>query len=132
MKALLCLACVDVVAPHRDWRTNRDWRWCQCGQSGVRWRNGDTGIVEVTSTTDREYIRVVGFNNLMLVAGAADRPRITDQQWRDLHDETCRNVPANYLFHPTHRNCWTVIMRPGETSDTIYVDPPAPPEDPEK
>lgn len=121
MKALLCVGCTDIVAPHRAWRTNRAWRWCECGHAAVRWRDGRAGTLEVTSADGRAGVRVLGLDNAFLNAAVADPPSDA-QGWRDLHGRVCGNIPPYYLFHADNRACWALIVRPGESDDVIFVD----------
>jgi hypothetical protein len=120
-KAMLCINCSDLVAPHRDWQTDRAWRWCECGGAGVRWRDGTAGLLEVTSADGPAAVRVLGINNSFLVAAVAQPPPHAEG-WRDLHRQACAEVTPNYLFHQDRRACWALIVRPGESSDVTFVD----------
>lgn len=121
MKAAFCCNCGDIIAPFRNWRTIRDWRWCQCGHTGLRWTNGDRGLLEVTSFDGRTGLRVIGLNNSFL-AGAAVNPPQDGDQWRDLHAESVAAVSEHYLFHQSRRACWAVLIRPGETGDVTFTE----------
>jgi hypothetical protein len=123
--------CSDIVTPHRDWRGNRSWRWCEGRHAGVRWRDGDQGLIEVTAVGGPEQVRVIGFNNVFLRAAVLDGPATAyagdSQRWRQLHQESCREVDDRYLFHTSRRDCWALIMRPGESGDVAYIPNVAPP-----
>jgi hypothetical protein len=120
-KAAICVHCADIFAPLRDWAKDRSWRWCQCDHSGVRWADGARGLIEVTSMHGPDHIRVLGINNAFL--GLAVGNRLADAAaWRALHTLTCAKVQPNYLFHEANRNCWALIVRPGESGDVTFVD----------
>lgn len=119
-KAVLCVHCYDILAPFRDWQTSRAWRWCQCDHAGVRWADGAKGLVEVTAVHGPDYVRVIGLNNAFL--DLAVHARYTEGGWRKMHELTCAEVAANYLFHADNRNCWALVVRPGESGDVTYVD----------
>jgi hypothetical protein len=124
-KAALCVQCSDIVAPRRAWRTDRSWRWCECGQAGVRWRDGNAGLIEVTARYGPENVRVIGLNNVFLAMAVNDfndagRGR-TDEQWRTLHTFTAEQAGPGYLFHRSHRDCWALVVRPGESGDVTFV-----------
>jgi hypothetical protein len=123
-KALICLACVDIVTPYTS--TDRGWRRCRCGQSAVRWRNPDQGLIDVTATAGPRLVRVLGLNNLFLqdavtaTTGLGARP---PGYWRGLHQQQTTTVPRNYLFHADQRNCWAVVIAVGDTNDVSFVEP---------
>lgn len=123
MKAALCVSCTDILAPYGDWQINREWRWCQCRRVGVRWRDGAKGLLEVTSMEGPDYVRVLGINNQVLVMACDPglSPR-SHAEWRTVHEVTCREVEPFYLFHEDKRNCWALLIRPGETGDVTLVD----------
>lgn len=125
-KAVICVACSDILAPYYNWETNRDWRWCQCGQVAGRWLDGAKGILEVTTLNGPRHARVLGLNNAFLVAAVQGQPygepEAIHEEWRLLHDTTCEEVAPRYLFSERKRQCWAVIIRPGETGDVRYVD----------
>lgn len=120
-KAALCTVCADIVSPHRAWQTDRTWRHCECGQMGVRWRDGDRGLLDVTAVHGPDTILVLGLNNMFLGAALQDAAS-TPRDWRDLHTATCEQVEPNYLFHVDRRNCWALLTRVGDSGDIIYVD----------
>lgn len=122
MKALLCLLCADVVTPHREWRTNPAWRWCEGGHAATRWTDGDRGLIEVTATHGADYIRVLGLSNTMIEATIGLRNAgLTDEEWRDLHTRSTDDVAPHYLFHKEKRGCWALIVRVGESGDVTFV-----------
>lgn len=125
-KAVICLRCADLVAPYSPYRDGR-WRWCECDTTGVRWRDATAGLLEVTSRTGPDHLRVLGVNNLFLRAAVTANPWSADgsrtfEQWRTLHQLACTQVGTNYLFHKDKRDCWALIVRVGETGDVFYMD----------
>lgn len=125
MKIAYCVRCGDFVTPRRDWETNRAWRWCACDQMGVRWRDGNRGLLQVTSVYGPPRVRVLGLNNGFLlpavdglIGGSGEDP---DEDWRVFHDLVAEQTPAGYLFSERHRECWAVLIRIGETSDVEFV-----------
>ncbi len=125
-KAVICTHCMDILAPYRDWQTNRGWRWCQCGHAASRWRDGARGLLEVTALHGPQYVRVLGLMNSFLEAAVAGRPwgepESVHEEWRLLHDQACEDVPEHYLFNESKRQCWAVVIRPNETGDVTFVD----------
>lgn len=123
-KAALCVHCADIFSPYRAWQTNRAWRWCQCGHTGVRWRDGERGLIEVSSLHGEDGVRVIGINNSFLEAAVAlMRPGgLMAEEWRELHDASTEAVEPYYLFHREKRNCWALIVRVGESGDVAFVD----------
>lgn len=119
MKAALCVTCSDIVTPFRDWQANREWRWCQCDHVGVRWRDGAKGLLELASLHGAEYVRALGFNNAFLIDGVKGYGMAED--WRKLHEGTCRVIDPHYLFHSDRRNCWAVITAIGESGDVFLI-----------
>jgi hypothetical protein len=120
-KAAICVHCADIFAPLRNWETDRSWRWCQCDHSAVRWADGARGLIEVTSMHGPDHVRVLGINNAFL--GLAVGNRFADAAaWRALHKLTCAEVEPNYLFHADNRDCWALIVRPGESGDVTFID----------
>lgn len=128
-KAALCISCADLVSPYRDWDRDRRWRWCQCDEVGVRWRDGARGLLEVTALHGSDYLRVLGINNAFLQLAVWKYPDSptgsrTAEQWRNLHDLTCTEIDPYYLFHTDNRNCWALVVRVGETGDVSFIDYP--------
>lgn len=120
-KAAICTHCWDIVAPRREWRTDRSWRWCECDHMGIRWRDGAAGLVEVTAMHGPAHLRVLGLNN-GFVATAIQAPPGDAEGWRDLHAASCETVGPGYLFHVGRRACWALLVRPGESGDVIFTD----------
>lgn len=125
-KAVLCIACSDIVSPLRAWQTDRSWRWCQCDHTAVRWRDGTRGLLEVTSLHGASGLRVIGFDNAFLVEAVAfgRGGRTSAADWRDLHARTCRDVPPGYLFHADNRDCWALVVAVGESGDVTFIEYP--------
>lgn len=122
-KAAICVRCSDILAPYAE--PERGWRWCACGATATRWRDPAAGQLDVTSTLDAGMVRVLGLANPFLTAAVQGRPYgdrdAIDEEWRLLHDQVCEDIPANYLFSERRRQCWAVVLRPGETGDVRYV-----------
>ncbi len=126
-KAALCCCCADLVSPYASCQSDRRWRWCQCDELGVRWRDGERGLLEVTALHGPDYVRVVGVNNLFLQAAVSIPPGggyRTPEQWRALHDLACDRVEPHYLFHKDNRACWALVVRIGESGDVTFVPYP--------
>lgn len=120
-KAAVCTSCMDIVAPRRDWRKDRSWRWCECEHTGVRWRHGERGLLEVTSRDGIEGVRVLGLNNLFLVPAAGNGVNWQDAQWRTVHEVTCEDAGEHYLFGAGRRNCWALVIAVGQTGDVTFI-----------
>lgn len=121
-KAALCTHCYDIVAPHREWKTNRSWRWCECEHMGVRWRDGDQGLIEVTAMHGKEHVRILGLNNHFLIR-AVDRPPADGTAWRQAHEASCNAAAGTgYLFGSDRRGCWALVVRVGESGDVSFVN----------
>jgi hypothetical protein len=88
---------------------------------GVRWRDGDRGLLEVTAAQGPDTVLVLGLNNMFLGAALRDAAS-TPREWRDLHTYTCEQVEPGYLFHESRRSCWALLVRVGDSGDIIYVD----------
>jgi hypothetical protein len=124
VKVALCVTCTDFVTPLRTWQTDRSWRWCQCRETAVRWRDGARGLLEVTSLHGPASVRVLGLSNLFLQQ-AVTKPQVRDglsfPQWRELHDTSAQAVEPHYLFHVDKRACWALVVRVGESSDVTFI-----------
>lgn len=121
----MCVTCTDFVTPLRAWQTDRSWRWCQCRETGVRWRDGARGLLEVTSLHGPTSVRVLGLNNIFLqraVITPQVRGGLSFPEWRELHDTSCQAVEPGYLFHVDKRDCWALVVRVGESGDVTFVD----------
>lgn len=120
-KAIVCGVCAEVVGPTRQWQTDRSWRWCSCGHSAVRWRDGDRGLLEVVALHGPDDIRVLGLNN-GFIEYAFKHPVRDAEAWRTLHRLQAEMVGPGYLFHKDRRNCWALLVKPGESSDVFVMD----------
>jgi len=120
-KAAICVDCLDLVAPFRDWETDRRWRWCQCGHAGTRWVDGVKGQLEVTARNGRDAVRVLGLANNFLVPALSSVASVGPKGWQDLHDLVTLNTEG-YLFHRSSRSCWAVLARVGQTNDVRFTD----------
>lgn len=119
-KAAMCLTCGQIIGPRprqADWSV---WTWCAppCSHTAVRWRDGHKGLLEVTSLHGEDGVAVLGLHNGM-VAGLTERPADASF-WRALHDRVT-DAPG-YLFDKPNRDCWAVLVRPGESND-VFVMP---------
>ncbi|HET6915758.1 MAG TPA: hypothetical protein VFH56_06665 [Acidimicrobiales bacterium] len=120
-KAVICKACSDIVSPNPKWLEDRSWRWCACLHVATRWRDGSTGQIEVVSLHGPNDLRVIGLNNAVIEYAFAKPPTMSDQ-WRELHRLQGEMVEPYYLFHKDKRDCWALLVRPGESSDVHVVD----------
>lgn len=121
-KAAICAHCWDIVSPRRAWRTDRSWRWCECDHTAVRWRDGNRGLLEVTSTHGPTGVRVLGLNNAFLEAAIATGVTMDAEEWRLLHSASTELVEPYYLFHKDRRACWALVCAVGQSSDVTFVD----------
>jgi hypothetical protein len=89
---------------------------------GVRWADGDKGLVEVTAVDGRGHVRVIGHNNGFLT-WAVERPPPDPEAWRALHTASCGLAAGTgYLFGSDRRDCWALVVRVGESGDVTFVD----------
>ena len=125
-KAALCLNCADIFSPYRH-DTER-WRWCACKGAGVRWRDGERGLLEVTSVGGPDQLRVIGINNNYLALAVQDGPGRGSGQpgswWREAHEASTELVEPHYLFHKDKRACWALVVAVGESGDVFFVPYP--------
>jgi hypothetical protein len=110
LKALVCLECNTIRSP----KVNGEWTLCDCKRSAIKWNNPQQGKITVWSTSPT-YVRVLGVMNSVLTSIAS-----TDEEWR-LVQETSVKLAEGYIFHESNRNCWAVIFKPGETSDSKWA-----------
>jgi hypothetical protein len=68
----------------------------------------------------QEATKVLGIHNAMLRLAAIGR--FDHRTWRDHHSEVTAEADG-YLFHTDARNCWVVVITPGESNDTFWGDP---------
>jgi hypothetical protein len=121
MKAALCTTCGQVIGPRprqADWSV---WTWCAdpCAHTAVRWRDGHKGLLEVTSLHGPEGVVVIGLHN-GFIAGLAEK--VTEPEWwRSLHDRVTAEHSDGYLFHRSNRDCWAVLVRPGQSGDVFFI-----------
>lgn len=112
----MCTTCGQVIGP----RSRDDqWQWCgdPCIHTAVRWRDSVRGLLEVTSFHGPEGVVVIGLHN-GFIAALATSP--SHEQWRSHHDRAT-DAPG-YLFDKSVRNCWAVLVRPGESNDVFFID----------
>lgn len=121
-KAAICTHCWDIVSPHRDWTTNRAWRWCACQHAATRWRDGNQGLLEVSALHGQDFVRVLGLNNSFLMAAFELPKPMSDPWWRNFHHLSTDSVASSYLFHKDRRDCWALLTRVGESGDVFWVD----------
>lgn len=117
-KAAMCTTCGQIVGPRpRD----EEWTWCAepCLHTAVRWRDPGRGLLEVTSLHGPGGVIVIGLHN-GFIAGLAER--VTEAEWwRNLHDKVTAEHSDGYLFHRNNRDCWAVLVRPGQSSDVFFI-----------
>lgn len=140
-KCLSCLTCGAVKSFNADGSTTT----CECSPALVYgwWHDQQSGFVRVhvSDPERRDQAQVVLLHNGVLRAwhdtlpytlSAPDgSPRVFTQQeadtaWQHIHREALNspNLPQ-YLtvFHSSHRGCWAVVQRPGDSPDTLWADP---------
>lgn len=118
-KAAMCTTCGQIVGPRpRD----REWTWCAdpCAHTAVRWRDGARGLLEVTSLHGPDGVVVIGLHN-GFIAELAERDIVSPEWWRNLHDRVTAEHSDGYLFHRNNRDCWAVLVRPGQSSDVFFM-----------
>lgn len=115
MKAMLCLECSDILAPYLE---NGRWRYCACGSSAMRWTDGRAGKAEVSNFNGNGPL-IIGLDNAFLSAGVRGR-HLSAAAWRGLHAGTTESVEKHYLFHRERRDCWALIVHPGDTGDVTW------------
>jgi len=118
-KAVICVPCGQIVGPISRWEENRDWNWCAdpCHHTGVRWRDGYKGLLEVTSFHGALDLRVIGLHNGFLQS-VTSIP-MTHAGHRGEH-ERATHAPG-YLFDRSKRDCWAVVVRVGESNDVFFI-----------
>lgn len=112
----MCTICSQVIGPRsRD----QEWTWCAepCIHTAVRWRDPMRGLLEVTSLHGPDGVLVIGLHNAFILAGASQLGR---KAWRELHDRVTADAEG-YLFHRDNRDCWAVVVRPGESNDVFFM-----------
>jgi len=120
-KVALCANCWDIVSPRRAWKTDRSWRWCECDHTAVRWRDGNRGLLEVTSSHGPTGVRILGLNNSFLEPAVNVGHALKDEEWRVLHQDACRLLEPYYLFHTDKRACWALVVAVGGSGDVTFV-----------
>lgn len=120
-KALLCLPCGDLVCPYGQWRRHGEWRWCECGEAGIRWADGSPGTVEVCANLGVDQIRVFGASTAYLEPAVRTGSNLAPGMWRELHRLTTGLVDDRYLFHDSRRGCWAVIVHPDDSDEIIVT-----------
>lgn len=118
MKAAMCLHCGQVIGPRPRWQEDREWTWCAdpCAHTAVRWRDGGKGLLEVTSFHGPDSVAVLGLHNAMVGVLSA---RPSHGGWRNAHARVT-DAPG-YLFDKSKRDCWAVLVRPGESNDVFFM-----------
>lgn len=115
MKALVCLSCVDIRA-----LTEAGPVTCRCGQATAEWIDPLQGTMRAWG--ERDLTRVMGMHNGFL-RGAATMADFDNHGWRELHKAVCTEGSKGYLFADTVRNCWVVLITPGQSRDTAWGKP---------
>ncbi len=110
MKLVYCLECGDIFSPGVKTPSR-----CRCGYSVAKWRDPQTGTLEVASRSgDENHLRILGLNNgwLSAVRDIPDLPRTEcDQKHREATQNVC-DLSAGYLFQTQSRNCPIIMVRP--------------------
>lgn len=116
-KAALCTTCNQIIGP---FSRSEKWNWCgePCLHTAVRWRDPQKGHLEVTSLHGPNGVLIIGLHNAMITQAIMHS---TDHEmWRDLHKFITSDSPG-YLFDKSKRDCWAVIISPGESNDTFFM-----------
>lgn len=118
-KAAMCLSCQQIIGPRSSTAESSAWTWCAdpCLHTGVRWRDAATGLLEVTSLRGAGNVAVIGLHNSMFY-GLMHGPH-SSAYWRDMH-ELVTDAPG-HLFDRSRRNCWAVLIRPGQSNDVFFM-----------
>lgn len=114
MKAIICAVRGDV---HIHTPGSTKWEICQCGQTGAYWEDPNAGKLIVACRSYIDKVFVLGLNNQLLL------PAITrGGSWADVrrwHDSA--TAAPGYIFDKSNADCWSVVFRPGQTSDTRWA-----------
>jgi hypothetical protein len=113
VKALLCLECTDIRALDINGPVT-----CRCGQATAKWVDPIRGTMVAWGR--REATRVLGIHNALLRLAMGEH--MNHRSWRQHHAEVTDEA-SGYLFHTDIRNCWVVVIVPGESTDTSWGDP---------
>lgn len=117
-KAAMCLTCGQIIGPRPRWQEDRAWMWCAdpCAHTAVRWRDGGKGHLEVTALHGEGDVAVIGLHN-GFVACLADG--LDHAGWRRAHERVTQ--APGYLFDSSRRDCWAVLIRPGQSNDVFFM-----------
>jgi hypothetical protein len=86
------------------------------------WLDPHRGIARVRART-RRTAYFIGLNNgFLMKALLALRSYevLTDEVWRQLHED--ENVAPGYIFDSARRDCWAIVVRPGESGDVKFEE----------
>jgi hypothetical protein len=113
-KALHCGMCGTV----RTFRRDSGLTNCDCGELVGWWVDAAKGVARLYALTPEARLlgRIVGINNRFLTAASR---LATDAEHRQMHDHV--TIAPGYLFDKSRRNCWVVLIAPGESNDTKWA-----------
>jgi hypothetical protein len=117
VKALWHAQCNGIVSPKGE-----EWTRCHCGAYAARWRDGEKGIVEAASELGGREARILGLHNGYMLMGLGPEP-LNDTQWRTAWALVRARTRDSYLF--VRRESPLLVLAPGESGDTFWVDWPA-------
>lgn len=113
MKALLCLECADIRALAPTGPVT-----CRCGQATAEWIDPVAGTMRAWGR--HEATKVLGIHNAIIRLAIGGR--FNHRVWREHHADVT-SESSGFLFHTDARNCWVVVITPGESNDTFWGDP---------
>ena len=114
MKILMCARCFGFHS------FSTEWRFCECRNMAAKWIDPNAGTVHVLGRNKNRTF-IIGMNNRFLSGAILSDPALrNDEAARELHN--IATDAKGFLFDKSIRNCWAVVIRPGQTND-IYWHP---------
>ena len=115
MKAIICArGSVEIFS------FTSEWTLCRCERVAAKWLDPRAGTVVVATKFlgDREYVKLLGLNNQLLVRAVGARGQ-SWEDYRDWHD--LATDAAGYIFDKSRASCWAVVAMIGTTNDVRWA-----------
>lgn len=115
MKGIFCGECFSIHSLPSEWLKPTQ---CDCGNVIGWWIDPVKGIARYYAE-NRYTAFMIGWNNTYLIGHVEAGTHVSNVAARELHKQST-NAPG-FFFDQSNRDCWSVILKPGVSSDTAWA-----------